>query len=78
MITRTLYRFKREDGGVTISLTKPDKEYTEKLRLIADEGKALTKDGEKVFSCIDVDSADGWYEVDAPIEWRRADEDNLI
>lgn len=37
------------------------------LLLTADEGKALTNDnGETLFNCIEVVSADGWTEVDAP------------
>ena len=37
-------------------------------RLYADDGKALTKDNEEFWNCIDVlpDEVDGWYEVDAP------------
>lgn len=38
------------------------------IRLIADEGKSLTKDGIDLWNCVEVTSADGWYEVDAPIE----------
>ena len=39
------------------------------VRLYADEGKALTNDGgETVWNCIDVQSADGWTEIDAPEE----------
>ncbi len=68
MTTKTLYRYKREDSGTTVSLNKPEREYTELVRLIADEGKALTQDGERLFCVIDTDSADGWYEVDAPEE----------
>ena len=63
----TLYRYKREGGGVTVSTVKPDCEYTELYRLVADEGKALQK-GEIITSCIDVNATDteGWTEVDAP------------
>lgn len=61
----TLYRYNRADGGVTISPVKPDGEYTEMVRLIADDGKVLTYDGENFTDCIDTDTADGWYEVDA-------------
>ena len=68
MTTKTLYRYKREDGGTTVSPVKPDCEHTELVRLIADEGKVLTQDGERLFCVIDVDSADGWCEVDAPEE----------
>ena len=64
----TLYKYKRESGGTTVSPVRPDCEYTEMVRLIADEGKALTLDGENLTFCVDVDTADGWREVDAPIE----------
>ena len=64
----TLYRYERGNGGVTVSPIKPDVDYTEMYRLVADEGKALTKDGVNATTCIDVESAEGWYEVDAPEE----------
>ena len=60
----TLYRYHREDGGVTNSISQPENiEYTLRYRLIASEGKALTN-GDQVFFCIDVDTADGWGEID--------------
>ena len=68
MTIKKIYRFVREDGGVTVSPDKPEVDYIEKVRLIADEGKVLTQDGETTYSCIDVDSTDGWYEIDAPAE----------
>jgi hypothetical protein len=67
MQTITLYRYTREGGGVTVSPEKPNCDYQERVRLIADEGKLLT-DGNIETSCIDTDSADGWWEIDAPIE----------
>ena len=84
MKTKTLYRFEREDGGITHSLEKPSVPYTERIRLIADEGKAITKDGVKLYSCKDEDIIEDegtieemiaatvalWHEVDAPAEWR--------
>lgn len=60
-----LYKYSREDGGITTSPIKPETEYTEMVRLIADEGKDLTKDGENTTPCVDTDSTDGWYEVDS-------------
>ncbi len=63
-----LYKYIRENGGVTISPIKPDCEYTENVRLVADEGKVLTNDGENFTLCVDTDTVDGWYEVDAPEE----------
>lgn len=70
----TLYRYNRADGGVTISPIKPDVEYTEMVRLVADEGKVMTKDGENFITCIDTDTTDGWYEADAT-ESEATDED---
>lgn len=61
-----LYQYKREDGGITESPIKPDVEYTEVLRLVADEGKALTKDGVNTTPCEDVEDIKEWYEVEAP------------
>ena len=59
----TLYKYKRDDGGVTTSPIKPEGEYTELLRLVADEGKVLKK-GDLETPCIDVESAEGWDEVE--------------
>lgn len=71
----TLYRYTREDGGVTTSPVQPDAaDYTVKYRLIADEGKALT-DGTTVAGCVDVESPDGWTEIDAPYEGEMSDEE---
>ena len=66
MQTIKLYKYTRPDGGVTVSPVKPDTAYTEMVRLVADEGKALTTDGINFTTCTDVLSADGWIEVDAP------------
>lgn len=65
MQTITLYRYTRPDGGVTVSPIKPNVEYTEMVRLIADEGKILT-DGTNTTTCTDVSSAESWTEIDAP------------
>ena len=59
----TLYRYKREDGGITVSPIKPDTEYTEMFRLVADEGKVLVN-GDITTTCTDVASAEGWEEID--------------
>ena len=65
MYIKPLYRFKRADGGITVSPVKPEGEYTELVRLIADDGKVLTN-GETVTPCVDTDTAEGWWEIDAP------------
>ena len=67
MEIKPLYRFLREDGGVTESPDKPDgTEYTTRCRLIASDGKLLTNEDMETY-CIDVDSTDGWYEIDDPV-----------
>lgn len=67
MQTVILYRYKRADGGYSVSPNRPQGEYDTRVRLIADEGKALT-DGNVVTPCTDAESADGWTEIDAPCE----------
>ena len=40
-----------------------------RINIVADSGKLLTNDGgETVYTCIDVDTIDGWTEIDAPGE----------
>lgn len=69
MKIKMLYKTVRADGGVTVSPDKPkNEEYSEMFRLIADDGKLLTIDGKNTFLCVDSETADGWYEVDAPEE----------
>lgn len=60
-----VYKYVRPDGGVTVSPVEPTCEYTQMVRLVADEGKALTLDGTSLTISADVNSTDGWYEVDA-------------
>ena len=75
MEIKPLYRFLRDEGSVTESPEKPDgAEYTTRYRLIASDGKLLT-DGTTETCCIDVDSADGWYEIDDYLE-KEEDYDN--
>ena len=62
----SLYKYIRDDGGTTVSPVKPNTEYIEMFRLIADEGKELLN-GDVHTSCIDVESTEGWSEIDAPI-----------
>lgn len=65
MQTIPLYRYTRSGGGVTVSTVKPDTEYTELSRLVADDGFILT-DGETVTSCTDTDNPSAWSEVTDP------------
>ena len=64
MTVKELYHYEREAGKITVSTEKPDCDYTVKYRLIADEDKELTNDGENFTTCIDVDSTECWYEVE--------------
>ena len=59
----TLYKYTREDGGITVSPIKPDAEYTEMLRLVADEGKVLVN-GDITTTCTDVETVEGWEEIE--------------
>ena len=63
-----LYKYIRPEGGVTVSPVMPEGDYTEMVRLVADEGKLLTKDGENLTSCDDTETSEGWYEVEEPKE----------
>lgn len=58
-----LYKYIRADGGITVSPNKPNTEYTEMLRIVADDGKVLVK-GDEVTTCKDVETAEGWEEID--------------
>ena len=63
MITKTLYRVNRSDGGVSVTPNKPTEgTYTETYRLIADEGKVLS-DGVNTFLCIDTDEPSKYTEI---------------
>lgn len=74
MERKLLYKFKREDGGTTVSLKKPKESYKKMYRLIADEGKAIT-DGEKIVTVIDIDSYAGWKNCDLPKEEKVPESD---
>lgn len=58
----TLYRYTRTEGGVTVSPVKPEGEFTELYRLIADEGMELT-DGVNRTTCTDTADPSAWTEV---------------
>lgn len=58
----TLYCYARPSGGMSVSPVKLTGNYTERYRLIADEGHVLT-DGVNYTSCTDTDNPDLWTEV---------------
>lgn len=78
-----LYRYTRTDGGVTVSIEKPDSDYTELYRLVADEGMAMT-DGFVIADCIDTNDPSAWSEVvgvenyEDPEEATRSDYQNAL
>lgn len=57
-----LFCYIRPDGGETVSTIKPDTEYTELSRLVADDGFILT-DGKTFTYCTDTDNPSIWSEV---------------
>ena len=57
-----IYRYTRPDGGVSVSPNKPDCEYTEMFRIIADEGCTLRK-GDLEATCVDTDNVEEWEEL---------------
>ena len=66
MRTIVLYKFNRSDSGITVSPIKPDIDnYVRMIRIIADNGKLLTKDNIDFCYCVDVDNANDWYEADS-------------
>lgn len=66
MTSKTLYKFIDENGWVCFSLQEPDVEYETWLRLYADRGKLLTQNEVDLYSMIDTETIDGWYEVNDP------------
>ena len=48
-----------------------------RMLLTADEGKALTNDGETLWNCVETTSADGWTEVDAATDEPISDAEAL-
>jgi hypothetical protein len=62
-----LYRY-TSGNSIIDSPNKPDVEYIERARLVADEGMGLTKDDVNKYIVIDVDLDDvpNWREVEAP------------
>lgn len=58
----TLYRYVREDGGISVSPIHPDVPYTELTRLVAEENRYLT-DGTQTAVCVDTDHPEAWQEI---------------
>lgn len=65
MNIQTLYRYEREPGKVTVSLKKPNAEFTTLFRIIADENKVLVRPDGLCVLCADVSNTEGWMEIDS-------------
>lgn len=63
MKIKELYRYVREDGGVSVTLTEPKTDHTVLSRLIADIGHILTN-GSEMTPCVDTESPEGWTEIE--------------
>ena len=62
----TVYKYDRGNHKITVSPKKPeDRVYTELIRIIADPGKILVY-GDRQTICADVESIEGWTEIDKP------------
>lgn len=66
MQIKPVYKYVRSDGGVTITPVQPDSAYTQLYRLIA-EGSGEITNGEITTTCVDVESYEGWHDVDGEI-----------
>lgn len=69
MKTLYLYKYVRDDGGVSVSLNNPSpKPFKNMYRLVADEGKILYKGNTETY-CVDIETNDynNWSEKDAPL-----------
>ena len=67
MTVKAMYKYSGANGEVVSPVELP-MAHSAVTRLIADSGKMITNDGESLFSVLDTDSAEGYYEVDAPAE----------
>ena len=61
-----LYQYLGTNGSILSPVHLEDIYYIRKIRIFADEGKQLTKDGINFKKAITVpeEDADNWYEVD--------------
>ena len=74
----TLYKYRRKDGGYTVSPNLPVSvsEYQNRYRIVADEGKGITN-GTDIVTVIDVMTEDDcrlWQDCDLPEETEDPEE----
>lgn len=63
MIIKTIYRYSQGDK-TTVSPTKPNVDYTETYRIIAEDGMAITN-GVVECECIDTDDTSAWHDCES-------------
>ena len=63
MTNKPLYKYEH-DGMTTVSPIKPACDYTEMVRVIADEGMILQLADGTLTPCVDVDTAEGIIEIE--------------
>lgn len=78
MTIKPLYRY-TINNSVVDTCNQPDCPFTERHRLIADENKALTKDGINFVTVIDIDKEDLylWTEVEHTDLFDLTEEDSI-
>ncbi len=62
----TLYRYTREDGGTTVDLRIPEREYTVLFRLIAEDGMMLVHPEYGSTPSVDTAAPESWSETAYP------------
>ena len=78
MTPNKLYRYLDDMGRTINSPIEPkDKEYSLRIRLVAGKGMVLSNDGINFCTCIDIDSVDGWYEIEAPANYNLYPEEDV-
>ena len=69
MTIKLLYRYQQDEMTIdSLSLPDGQTEYIGRYRLVADENMVLTKDNEKLYSVIDINTEDlpNWVEIEQP------------
>lgn len=67
MTVKQMYKYTGTNGEIISTVELPI-EYNVIYRLIADSDKMITNDGENIFSVLDADNIEEYYEINAPIQ----------
>ena len=66
MDVKTIHRYTRPDGGITVSPDRPECEYQTLYRIVASDGLGVRKGDGDLLSSIDTEDANGWVEEVLP------------